>query len=144
MWYAIRIKHCAGNVQFLATPDGIPLWVSGVEPGSVHDLAAARVHALPDLYPAIRDGLPALADIGYLGAGGGLQVPFRKHPDLPGDLGLDNETYNKLHRGLRLPAERAMAELKQRWRTLQHVTLSPNRIGAIAQAALALNNAWRP
>ncbi|WP_162889898.1 transposase family protein [Streptomyces olivoreticuli] len=98
----------------------------------------------PWLYPAVRDGLPVLADIGYIGAGGGLQIPFRKHPDLPGELGTDNQTYNKLLRGLRFPAERAMAELKQRWRTLQYVTLSPNRIGAITQAALVLNNAWRP
>lgn len=32
-----------------------------------------------------------------------------------------------------------MAELKQRWRTLQYVTLSPNRIGAITKAALVLS-----
>lgn len=38
--------------------------------------------------------------------------------------------------------ERAIAELKQRWRTLQHVTLSPNRIGADAQVAVVLNEAW--
>ncbi len=36
-----------------------------------------------------------------------------------------------------------MAVLKQRWRTLQHATLSPSRTGAIAQAALVLNNTWR-
>jgi hypothetical protein len=29
--------------------------------------------------------------------------------------------------------ERAAAELEQRWRTLQRITLNPNRIGAIAQ-----------
>ncbi|MFI0978265.1 transposase family protein [Streptomyces sp. NPDC021093] len=143
LWYAIRIKHFAGNVQFLATSDGTPLWVSEVEPGSTHDLVATRIHALPDLYRAARDGLPTLADIGYLGAGGGIHVPVRKHPDLPGDIGFGNQTYNKLLRGLCFPGERAMAVLKQRWRTLQHVTLSPSRIGAITQAALVLNNAWR-
>ncbi|MFD9286471.1 transposase family protein [Streptomyces mirabilis] len=132
LWYAIRIRHFAGNVQFLATPDGTPLWVSDVEPGSIHDLAAARLHALPDLYRAAREGLPTLADIGYIGAGGGIRVPFRKHPDLPGGPGLNNRTYNKLPRGLRFLGERAMAELKQRWRTLQHITPSPNPIGAIA------------
>ena len=142
LWYAIRIKHFVGNVQFLAAPDGTPLWVSDVEPGSTHDLAAARIHSLSDLYRAARRGLPALADIGYLGPGGGIHVPFRKHPDLPGDIGLGNRSYNKILRGLRFPGERAMAVLKQRWRTLQHVTLSPSRIGAITQAALVLNNAW--
>ncbi|MEU6656522.1 hypothetical protein ABZ904_46185 [Streptomyces sp. NPDC046900] len=29
--------------------------------------------------------------------------------------------------------------LKQRWRTLRHVTLSPSRIGDVARAALVLN-----
>ncbi|MFE4583515.1 transposase family protein, partial [Streptomyces chartreusis] len=48
-----------------------------------------------------------------------------------------------LLRCIRAKGERAIAELKQRWRALQHVTLSPNRIGAIAQAALVLNNTWR-
>ena len=28
-------------------PDGFPLWVSQAEPGSVHDMTAARIHALP-------------------------------------------------------------------------------------------------
>jgi hypothetical protein len=37
-----------------------------------------------------------------------------------------------------------MAELKQRWRALQHITLSPERIGATVRAALVLNNTWRP
>ncbi|MFD5065008.1 transposase family protein [Streptomyces sp. NPDC058394] len=142
LWYAIRIKHFAGNVQFLAAPDGTPLWGSDVEPGSVHDLAAARLPALPHLYQAARGGLPVLADIGYLGPGAGVHVPFRKDPDLPGGLGIDNTCHNKLLRALRFPGERAMAVLKQRWRILQHVTLSPNRIGAITQAALTLNNAW--
>ncbi|MFW6724990.1 hypothetical protein ACHZ98_33590 [Streptomyces sp. MAR4 CNY-716] len=44
---------------------------------------------------------------------------------------------------LRALGERAAATLKQRWRTLQHVTLSPNRIGAIANAALVLNQHWK-
>ncbi|WP_371656716.1 MULTISPECIES: transposase family protein [unclassified Streptomyces] len=96
--------------------------------GSVHDLAAARIHAQPDLYQTARDGLPTLAEIGYLGAGAGVHVPFRKYPDLPGDLGVTNQTYNRLLRGLRFLGERAMAELKQRWRTLQYVTLrGPNK-----------------
>ncbi|MFD5065692.1 transposase family protein [Streptomyces sp. NPDC058394] len=143
LWYAVRIKHFAGNVQFLAAPDGTPLWVSDVEPGSTHDLASTRLHALPDLYRAASVGLPTPADIGYIGAGSGICVPFRKDPDLPGDIGISNQTYNRLLRGPRFTGERAMAVLKQRRRTLQHVTLSPHRIGAITQAALALNNAWQ-
>src|SRR5512143_2724791 len=39
-----------GNIQVLAAPNGTPLWISTVEPGAVHDMAAARTHALPALY----------------------------------------------------------------------------------------------
>ncbi len=34
--------------------------------------------------------------------------------------------------------ERGFALMKQRWRALQHVTLSPTTIGDIAKAALVL------
>ncbi|WP_442789254.1 hypothetical protein [Kitasatospora sp. NBC_01302] len=39
--------------------------------------------------------------------------------------------------------ERTATELKQRWRTLQYVTLSPSRIGDNARAARALNGIWK-
>ncbi|MFE4581705.1 transposase family protein [Streptomyces chartreusis] len=97
---------------------------------------------LPALHTAIRDGMRLLADIGYIGAPN-ILLPVRKHPDLPQNLDADNQTYNTLLRCIRAMAERAMAELKQRWRALQYVTLSPNRIGPIAQAALVLNNIRR-
>jgi hypothetical protein len=142
LWYSGKAKHFAGNVQFIAGPDGTPLWVSDVEPGSFHDLRAARLHALPALYKAARDGLPTLADVGYTGAGIGVHTPFRPHPDIPSPLARDTRTHNQLLRGIRALGERAAAELKQRWRTLLHVTISPSRIGAIIQAALVLNNAW--
>jgi hypothetical protein len=50
---------------------------------------------------------------------------------------------NDLIRRIRALGERAAAELKQRWRTLQHVTLSPSRIGDIARAALVRNGIWK-
>jgi hypothetical protein len=37
-----------------------------------------------------------------------------------------------------LLGERGFALLTQRWKTLQHVTASPGRIGLIARAALVL------
>ncbi|SEG82270.1 DDE superfamily endonuclease, partial [Thermomonospora echinospora] len=101
------------------------------------------LHALPALYPAAAAGLVVLADIGYLGAGIGIRTPRRPHPDIPSPLDADTRTYNRLLRATRALGERAAAELKQRWRALRHVTLSPGRIGAITQAALVLNNAWR-
>ena len=43
-----------------------PQWVLGlvspVEPGSTHDLSAARLHVLPALYLAAAAGMPTLAD----------------------------------------------------------------------------------
>lgn len=39
--------------------------------------------------------------------------------------------------------ERTAAELKERWRTLKDVTLSPSRIGDKARAALVLTGHWR-
>lgn len=143
LWYSGKAKHFAGNVQFITAPDGTPLWVSEVEPGSVHDLTAARIHALPALYVAARDGLPTLADLGYTGAGIGIHTPFRPHPDISSPLAVDNRTHNRLLRGIRSLGERAAAELKQRWRALHHVTISPTRIGPIAKAALVLNNSWQ-
>jgi hypothetical protein len=52
VWYSGK-AHChGGNIQAVTAPGGFPLWVSDAEPGSVHDLTAARIHALPALYHA--------------------------------------------------------------------------------------------
>ncbi|MGW3953485.1 transposase family protein, partial [Streptomyces sp. NPDC004752] len=58
-------------------------------------------------------------------------------------LHADTRTFNALVRHARALGERTAAELKQRWRTLQYVTLSPSRIGDIARAALVLNGIWK-
>lgn len=143
LWYSGTHKRFGGNIQFLAAPDGSPLWVSDVEPGSTHDLTAARHHALPALYPAAAAGLPTLADAGYHGAGAGILTPVKKRPGSTHEaLHVDHRAYNQLLRGLRVRGERAAAELKERWRAVKHITLSPHRIGATAQAALVLNLAW--
>src|SRR5215472_2769418 len=47
-----KARTHGGNIQAVLAPDGFPLWVSPVEPGSVHDITAARAHALPALYRA--------------------------------------------------------------------------------------------
>jgi DDE superfamily endonuclease len=46
-WYSGKAHRPAGNVQALAAPGGVPLWVSDVLPGSTHDLTAARELVLP-------------------------------------------------------------------------------------------------
>lgn len=136
----IAVVADAGN----AVADGTPLWVSDIEPGSTPDITAARNHVLPALYKAAAGGLPALADKGYIGAGIGIRVPHRR-PKGQSEQALhaDNRMFNALVRHVRALGERAAAELKQRWRSLQHVTLSPSRIGDIARTALVLNGTWK-
>lgn len=72
------------------------MWSSPVEPGCVHDIVVARVHALPALYPAAAAGIPTLADKGYLGAGIGVIVPFNSR-----NLAPDNACHNTLQIALR-------------------------------------------
>jgi DDE superfamily endonuclease len=137
LWYSGK-AHChGGNIQAVLAPGGFPLWVSDVEPGSVHDLTAARIHALPALYRAAATGLPALADPGYDGAGIGIHIPI-KQPANGRELDINARTRNAIQRSLRCLGERGFALLTQRWRTLQHITASPSKIGAITRAALVL------
>ncbi|MFJ5840901.1 transposase family protein [Streptomyces shenzhenensis] len=89
---------------------------------------------------AAAGGLPTPADKGYIDAGTGILIPVRPPKGRSEQaLHTDTRTTNNLIRGVRALDERAAAELKQRRRTLQHVTLSPSRIGDIARAALVLN-----
>ncbi len=110
---------------------GIPICVSDVLPGNVHDLAAARENVLAVLRPFL-DAMPALADSGYEGAGHGVHVPVKK----PAGVGVNTRTRNALLSSARCLGERGFALLSQRWQTLQNVTASPGKIGLIARAAL--------
>ena len=78
LWYSGKAHAHGGNIQAVTAPGGFPLWISQAEPGSVHDITAARAHALPWLYQAAAAGLPALADPGYDGAGLGILIPVRQ------------------------------------------------------------------
>src|SRR3954454_17538266 len=131
----------AATCRSSATPTGIRSlsWTS--QPGSSHDLAAARatgflgaLHAAAALL-----GLPALADKGYDGAGAGVLTQTKG-----GNLHPDNLTRNQLIGCLRAQGERAIALLKTRWKALNRIRLCPQRIGAIAKAALVLTTAERP
>ncbi len=139
LWYSGKAHAHGGNIQAVIAPDGFPLWVSEVEPGSVHDITAARIHALPMLYRAAAAGLPALADPGYDGAGIGIHIPVKQPAD-GRDLDINTRTRNALLRSLRCLGERGFALLTGRWRTLQHITASPGKIGDIARAALVLTH----
>ena len=139
LWYPGKARGHGGNIQAVLAPDGFPLWVSDVEPGSVHDITAARGHALPALYQAAATGLPALADPGYEGAGIGILIPVRQPPG-GRELDVNNRTRNALQRSLRCLGERGFALLTGRWRILRHITASPSKIGCIASAALVLTH----
>ena len=139
IWYSGKHKRHGGNIQVLTGPTGYPEWVSDVEPGSTHDITAARTHALGALYPAAARGLPTLTDKGYTGAGAGIHVPLKGH-----NLHPDHQARNAMISALRAPAERANALLKRTWTALERVTLAPWRIGAITAAALALLHLQRP
>jgi DDE superfamily endonuclease len=141
LWFSGQHHVHGGNVQIVSDPDGHPVAVSDVEPGSTHDLAAARatgflgaLHAAAALL-----GLPALADKGYTGAGAGVLTPTKGHGLHP-----DNLTGNRLIGCLRAEGERGIALLKTRWKALNRIRLCPQRIGAITKAALVLTHAERP
>jgi hypothetical protein len=134
-WYSGKAHEPAGNVQALAAPGGVPLWVSDVLPGSTHDLTAARDLVLPEARPYLKD-LPILADSGYEGAGAGVHVPVKKPRN--GELDINTRTRNALLRSLRYQGERGFALMSQRWRVLQRVMVSPTTIGDIAESVLVL------
>ena len=139
LWYSGKHHRHGANVQVLTGPHGYPEWVSPAEPGSTHDITAAREHALPALYPAAAAGLKTLADKGYAGAGIGVLIPTKGS-----NLAPDNLTRNTIISALRAPAERANALLKRTWKTLERITLDPSRTSEIIAAALVLLHLQRP
>ena len=134
-WYSGKAHRHAGLVQGLIAPDGVPLWTSGVLPGSTHDITAARDLVLPALRPYLKD-IPCLADSGYEGAGARVHVPVKK--PRKGDLDVNTKTRNMLLRGVRYQGERGFAIIKERWAALRNVTVDPGQIGDIVKAALVL------
>src|SRR5262249_27595613 len=98
-----------------------------------------RIHALPALYHAAATGLPALADLGYDGASIGVHIPV-KRPARGRELDIGTRTRNAIQRSLRCQGERGFALLTGRWRTPQHITASPGKIGDKARAALVLTH----
>jgi len=136
LWYSGKKKDFGGNIQGVFYPDGLPMWISDVLPGNVHDLAAARETALPALRD-YTDEMPVLADGGYEGAGHGILTPVKK-PKGVKELDINTRTRNMLLSSARCLGERGFALLSQRWKTLQNVTASPSEIGPIARAALVL------
>jgi DDE superfamily endonuclease len=134
LWYSGKTHDFGGLIQAIFAPDGVPLWVSEVLPGKTHDLTAAREQVLDIIRPYLK-AMPLLADPGYEGAGHGVYTAVKK-PSGGAGPDLSTRTCNALQRSLRCLGERGFALLPQRWKTLQHVTVSPSKIGDIAKAAL--------
>ena len=105
LWYCGKIRGHAGNVQAVLAPGGFPLWVAPAEPGSVHDITAARTHALPALCHAAAHGLTVLADAGYNGVSPAIHIPAKQRRTHP-PLGVNALTRNMLLRSLRCQGER--------------------------------------
>ena len=137
-WYSGKHRAPGGNVQAVIRPDGVPIAVSEVAPGHLHDLTVARdTGVIATLnWAASQLDLPTLADSGYEGAGQGIKTPIKQPAGQ--SLAPDNQAYNTLLRSTRCLGERGFALLTGRWRALQRVTISPRRIGELAQAALVL------
>jgi hypothetical protein len=135
-WYAGKVRAFGGNLRALMDPGEIPLWISDVLPGSVHDVTAARELVLAILWLYTK-GMPVLADGGYVGAGCGVLTPVPQREDGIAPHA-DQRTYNRLLRGLRCLGERGFALLTGRWKCLEHVTVSPRRITDLARAAVVL------
>ncbi len=140
-WYSGKHKAHGGNVQVVCDPAGFPVAVSDVQPGSAHDLAAARATGFLGVLHAAAAllGLPTLADKGYDGAGIGVHTPAKG-----GRLAPSTACRNQLMTRLRAEGERGIALLKTRWKALHRIRLCPQRIGAIVAAALVLTSAERP
>ena len=135
-WYSGKAKRFGGTVQAVFYPDGRPMWLSEALPGHVNDLAAARETAFPELRP-LAGQMPVLADGGYEPAGHGIHTPLRKPAGVK-ELDIATQARNALIRSVRCKGERGFALLTQRWKTLQHITASPEKITTIARAALVL------
>ncbi len=134
-WYSGKAHHPGGNIRALSVPRGVALWVSGVLPGSIHDLTAACELVLPEARPYLAD-LPFAGRFGVRGRRCGHARPGEK--PACGELDPDTKTRNALLRSLRYQGVRGFPLMTQQWRTVQRVMLSPGKIGDNAQAALVL------
>ncbi len=129
--YSGKHRRHGVNPQLITDPAGGILWISRALPGRTHDLTAARTHRI--INTCARLGVPVLADLGYLGAGGTSAAPRRHRPRQ--ELTDRQQPLNKAHARLRYPVERGMARLKT-WRTFRKARCSPTWLTTAAQAVL--------
>jgi hypothetical protein len=144
LWRSGKHHRHGGNIQVVSTPDGWPLWTSDVRPGREHDLTCLRAH--PEMLPALREwtghGLPALADLGYQGEPDTFVLPIKK----PAGQSLTDhqKMINWCQAHARARAEQANSLPKTTFKALRHVSLAPNRIGAIVARSSFTSNMTAP
>ncbi|MDQ1029715.1 hypothetical protein QF035_007302 [Streptomyces umbrinus] len=131
--YSAKHRRHGVNVQVVTDPAGEVLWISPALPGRAHDLTAARTHHIIRICE--RQGIPALADRAYQGAGPWVTTGLKRPPG--GELTLTQRTVNRALAAARAPVERGMARLKA-WQIFRRARISPNRMTVIAKAVLTL------
>jgi hypothetical protein len=94
--YSHKHRRHGVNVQVVTDPAGRLRWLSPALPGRAHDLTAAHTHRIIRICE--RQGVPALADRAYLGAGPWATTPVRRPPG----------------RGFRRPSARSTARSPRR------------------------------
>jgi len=132
--YNAKHREHGMNVQALTGTSGELVFLGEAHLGSTHDVTAARADGI---IIAVTDAdVETSADSGYQGAGGTVRSPI-KRPMGKGHNGWEKLANTALAR-LRAPVERAFAALK-RWRVLDTVRISPNRVTALLHAILVIH-----
>ncbi|GHJ96801.1 hypothetical protein SNE510_63200 [Streptomyces sp. NE5-10] len=119
------------NVQVIARSDGTPLWFSRATPGRTHDLTAVRSCGI--VQACLTRQILVLANRAYQGAAATFRTPYYHHREQPEQ----HQQFIRDHARLRVPGERAFAQLKS-WRLLRRARCSTRRVGTTIQAVHTL------
>ncbi|WP_367141170.1 MULTISPECIES: transposase family protein [Streptomyces] len=124
--YSGKHREHGMNIQALTGTTGELVFLGQARPGSTHDLTAA--------------GVETTADSGYHSAAGTVRTPIKRPPGKSHNS-WERQANSALAR-FRAPVERAFAKLK-RWRVLDTVRISPNRVTALLHALLVTHRQQR-
>ncbi len=139
-YYSGKRRRHGVNVQVIADAAGRLVWASAALPGAVHDLTAARTHAIIAALTSAK--VMTFADKAYQGARGSIRTPFKRHRYRP-KLSAWQKKANRAHARIRAIGERANATPKT-WKTLTKLRCSPHRATPIVQAILVLHHVENP
>jgi hypothetical protein len=76
-YYSGKHRRHGVNIQVIADAAGRLIWASAALPGAVHDLTAARTHAIIEALTSAK--VMTFADKAYQGARGSVRTPFKRH-----------------------------------------------------------------